>query len=753
MRILLFFGLIILCGCHTTPEIKSNPTGLMKDDPIDQALIPPSPILTPKQALKSFDVEPGFTIQLVAAEPILQAPVVAHFDYDGHLWVLTMPSYMTDTVATDEEQPTGQLLKLSDRDNDGYYEDKEVKIDSLVLPRAFKILKEGILLAEPPILYYYPMAMGKMHQRQVVDSAYAPIGDVEHKPNGLYWNLDNWIYSAKSSQRYKWNLDGGWIIDTTEFRGQWGIDGDDQGRLFYNHNSAALLADDLMPDWLPPHLYYTNKSKGVMGVSRTDNQVNPSRINPGINRAYLKEVLDSTGKLTEMTAACAALVYRSQQYPSSYYNSYFVAEPSANLIQRIIIQEDKEGMLVINRADSTREFLRSTDERFRPVHLTDGPDGCIYIVDMYRGIIQHKNYLTPYLKRQITYRQLQTPLDLGRIYKICYQGKQEIPVSLNNLPDSGLVLLLAHPSAYYRDRARELLIQRKAVHSENQLKKVFDQMDEYKTLLGILWTVEGLGLMNVDWIERAIHRENPQLHQTLLKLIEKYSTEDKIPMWLDRLCTNKCLKLAALPIVQKRLMASSFYFQWLKQLELEYSGDNEVKDAIIQTINGQEQSYSKYSIHLKGDLQSILAKKNMMVSLTSKLKPNELTAMLRGYDLFQVHCGICHGKNGDGITGLAPPLVESEWVNGEEDRLIRIVLDGLRGPIRVNQNSFGSESTLMPGHRQQTNLTDQKLADILTFIRGVYGHSTVPVSRQKVNKVRDETKDRQQPYEMSDFIN
>lgn len=752
MRFLTLLGLIGICCCHSQQTVKSNPTGLMEDDPIDHNLISHSPVFTPKKALRAFDVDPGFTVQLVAAEPTVQAPVVAHFDYDGHLWVLTMPSYMIDTLATAEDQPTGQLLKLLDNDQDGYYEDKEIKIDSLVLPRAFKILKDGILLAQPPILYYYPSAPGKMTNRIVVDSAYAPLGDVEHKPNGLYWNLDNWIYNAKSSLRYRWNPSGEWTIDTTEFRGQWGITGDDKGRLFYNHNSAALLADDLMPNWIEPNPYYTNTSRGVMSVSRTDNKVNPSRINPGVNRAYLKEVLDSTGKLNEMTAACAALLYRDQQFPPSYYNSYFVCEPSANLIQRLIIEEDQHGLLKVSRPDSIREFLRSTDERFRPVHLTNGPDGCLYVVDMYRGIIQHKNYLTPYLKRQITYRQLQSPLDLGRLYKICHQGKKQVQETLSDKNDSSLVSFLMHPSAYYRDRARELLIQRKAVEIQNQLLQVFDQAQDYKIQVGILWTLEGMGLMKPDWIEKAILKRNIHLYLTLLKLIENYAREEQIPGWLDQLCINKSLKLAALPIVQKRMMTNQFYYQWLARMEKEYSQDSDIKDAIIKTVNGYEPEYLQYTINLKPVLLQVLEKKKLMKSLQSKLKPAALTSMLRGFDLFQVHCGICHGQNGEGITGLAPPLVGSEWVNGDEDRLIRIVLDGLKGPIVINNKTFGSEATLMPGHRHQTILTNQKLADILSFIRGVFGSSDAPVSRQKVNKVREETKDRQQPYEMADFI-
>ena len=123
-------------------------------------MTPASKILSPEEALKEFDLEPGFKIELVAAEPLIETPIVAHFDYDGHLWLLTMPSYMTDTLGSNENNPSGQLLKLSDKDHDGYYETKEVKIDGLILARAFKVLDKGILLAEPPRLPCWKVCKG-----------------------------------------------------------------------------------------------------------------------------------------------------------------------------------------------------------------------------------------------------------------------------------------------------------------------------------------------------------------------------------------------------------------------------------------------------------------------------------------------------------------------------------------------------------------------------------------------------------------
>lgn len=752
MRISVICLYLILISCHEDTVVSSRPTGDMKDDPIDKNLIPEAPILSPKEALKAFDLEPGFTIELVVSEPTIQTPVVAHFDYDGHLWVLTMPSYMIDTIATNEKNTTGQLLKLSDTDQDGLFETKEIKLDSLILPRAFKILDHGILLAEPPNLWWYPFKGDQLTQRILVDSVYAPDGDVEHKPNGLYWNLDNWIYNAKSAKRYRQDTSGNWYASMTEFRGQWGITSDDYGRLFYNHNSAALLSDDLMPNWLPENPYYTSIGPNMIGASKTNNKVHPSRINPGVNRAYLKDVLDSVGKLDEMTAACGALLYRNQRLPS-YYNNYFVCEPSANLVQRIYISSNTEGHIIATPSDSTREFLRSTDERFRPVHLFDGPDGCIYVVDMHRGVIQHKNYLTTYLKRQIGYRDLQSHLDLGRIYRICHQSDRAPIARLSGLSNAALAERLVDRMAFYRDRSRELLIQRRghaAVESTHQALMLNDS----KPSTSLIWTMEGLGMINESLIRKWIKMANPDLSLTLLKLIQNRPINTDIIPWLDTICKIKSDYLAAFAIIKNMLPVHEYVaMSWIKKVETKYPGDPIIQDAIMRTITGFEKKYLAFTIQYPRLIQSVIDKKASLQTLESRMKPDVLRSLKRGYDLFINHCGICHGKNGAGINGLAPSLVKSDWLEGNADRLIKIALDGLKGPILINGKEYGKATTMMPGHRQQSAmaLNDQNLADILTYIRGMYGDQTDRVLPQRVRAIRDSTAARGRPYEMIDF--
>ena len=253
----------------------------------------------------------------------------------------------------------------------------------------------------------------------VVDADYARGGSPEHEPNGLLHGIDNWIYNAKSKFRYRFQ-NGAWVKQETEFRGQWGITQDDFGRLYYNYNWDQLRGDVVPPSYLnrnPNH-------KSVFGTNlaiAADQTVFPARTNTGVNRAYRPGVLDDRGRLREFTSASAPVVYRANHYPDEFHGNVFVCEPAANLIKRNIVA-DHGVALTARHAYPDREFVASTDERFRPVWTTVGPDGALYVADMYRGIIQHGQYMTSHLREEIVSRRLDSPIHMGRIYRVV-QGR------------------------------------------------------------------------------------------------------------------------------------------------------------------------------------------------------------------------------------------------------------------------------------------------------------------------------------------
>src|SRR5689334_9063883 len=156
-------------------------------------LIPPSPPLAPDAALKTFKIAPGFKIQTVAHEPQVQVPIALQFDPDGRIWVLEMRGFMPNADGIGEDKPVGRVSILEDADGDGIAEKSKVFLDGLVMPRALLLVRGGLLLAEPPKLWFYPIENDKPGERFVVDEEYAKGADPrlglranpEHAANSL----------------------------------------------------------------------------------------------------------------------------------------------------------------------------------------------------------------------------------------------------------------------------------------------------------------------------------------------------------------------------------------------------------------------------------------------------------------------------------------------------------------------------------------------------------------------------------------
>ncbi len=375
-----------------------------------------SPPLSPSEALNTFQLKPGYKIELVAAEPLIEDPVGLTFDEQGRLWVIEMRGFMADIDGTDEEAPVGRIAVLSDTTGDGIMDVRSTFMDSLVLPRALAVVGGGALVAERLPLWFAEDTDGdlKADKKTLIDAGYGGRGLPEHSPNGLWRGLDNWYYNAKSTTRYARRGDN-WIQEPTEFRGQWGISHDDAGRLFYNYNWSQLHADLVPPNYLSRNPNHTPTS-GIDHGLTVDRSIFPIRPNLAANRGNIPGNLDEEGKLLEFTSASSPLVYRGSALPD-LRGDVFVCEPVGNLIKRNIIEESG-FTLTATAAYNDSEFLASTDERFRPVALATGPSGALYIADMYRGIVQHGAYMTPYLREVTLNRKLDTPVHMGRIWRI-----------------------------------------------------------------------------------------------------------------------------------------------------------------------------------------------------------------------------------------------------------------------------------------------------------------------------------------------
>ncbi len=437
--------------------------------------VPPAPVLSPADELASFRVAPGFRVEPVAAEPLVVAPVAIAWDDAGRLYVVEMRGFMPNLAGAGEDAPSGRVVVLEDTDRDGRMDASHVLRDGLVLPRAIAVLPEGVLIGVPPDLWLCPPFEVERSCRAPRRLTHYGRGrhDPEHTENGLLPGLDGWIYNAKSRRRFR--LDGAaWREETTAFRGQWGITQDDEGRLFTNHNSAFLFADLFPAEYLTRHPATDPRTHrpGVAEALAPGASVHGVRVAPGLNRAYLPDVLRRDGRQNGPTAVSGLALNRAPLFGSDARGDVFVPEPAGNVVARFRVRIDglvatAEQLLSEDPDWGEREFLASTDERFRPVNVAFGPDAALYVVDMYRGVIQHASYVTDHLREHVKRQGLEAPLEQGRIWRIvpvAAAGAAREAAAGAARPDVARastrerIALLDHENGWLRDRAQRWLV-------------------------------------------------------------------------------------------------------------------------------------------------------------------------------------------------------------------------------------------------------------------------------------------------------
>ena len=742
----------------------------------DSVLFSSAPVLSPEEALQTFELEPGFRIELVASEPLIQDPVAMDFDAAGRLWVVEMQSYMPDTAGTGEENPTGRIVILEDVDQDGRMDKSKVFMDGLVLPRAITVVNQGVLFAAPPNLWFVENNDDKPGKKVLVDSAYAVGGNVEHQPNGLMRGIDNWYYNAKSRYRYRYQS-GQWIKEETEFRGQWGIAKDNYGRLLYNNNSNQLRGDLLPPGTMIRNPDF-NSREGINIEIAEDQRVYPIRPTPGVNRGYQEKSLDDSLRLRNFTAACGPVVYRGDQFPEGFSGDVFVCEPSGNLIKRNIIKQDGP-YIKAEQAYAGREFLASKDERFRPVNLYNAPDGSLYMVDMYRGVIQHKTFLTDYLRAQIKKRGLAKPIGLGRIYRIVYEGNWidrlvqnfKSPLQpekvLLNASGSELIAYLSHPNGWWRDTAQRLLVEQNQQDVVPQLLEVLKDGGKLAKIHA-LWTLEGLGVYAPDIIEPGFQAEEPEVIATAVRVTEKNAGTGNSDETLKKY--NKLLNHENLQVqLQLALSLGEFIrndspgaMKMLTTIALEHGEDKLMQEAITSSVNGKEgrllaliAAESPKTMGMMNFLNALIAS-DVQASRTARqndLSKADRQKYILGKTIYESTCAGCHQTNGEGLVPIAPPLNKSEWVTGPVDRLVLISLYGLRGPVTVRGKVYKEPEVqpVMPGLKDNPDFTDENMAAVLTYIRNAWDNQAEGVDAAKVKSLREHHQGRETPFTASEL--
>ncbi len=811
---------------------------------------PPAPVQSPAEALADFEVAPGFAVELVAAEPLVVDPVAMDWDDQGRLYVVEMRGFMPNVDGAGEDAPIGQVVVLEDEDGDGRMDRRDVFLDGLVLPRAIAVLPQGVLIGAPPNLLWCRDSNDDRACDEPVRLTHYGLGahDPEHLENALLPALDGWIYNAKSKRRFRLHFDD--VTDAVApdpielevgavpMRGQWGLAQDDAGRQYHNHNSSFLFVDRF-PAAYAMRQRATATQLGAPGLGvglSAGEEVHGTRIAAGLNRAYLPGTLRPDGRQKAPTAVSGLVVQRGDQFGPDAVGDAFVPEAGGSAVARFDVDWSSAGptathVTVADERFERREFLTSPDERFRPVDVKVGPDGALWVIDMYRGIIQHANYLSDHARADIAARDLAAPGETGRIWRV---RRSDRAISYAPPPlhaEEDWLRGLDHPNGWVRDRAQRRLI---AAPSDRALAEL-RALDQFGALgrTHALWTLAGMGAGALDegtW-RAGLADAEASVRRTALQAGTALLSASTIPTVISALeDPDASVRLQALFTLGE---APADARPIARMLDAARSGDALTRFAVLSGIAGHEPRALEDEIGVGASdwleavagaawlaarasgspAEAVAAQLDRVAAVTSApvrasvvrgfvdaqrrpgvgaieltqahavfdavemtdeaglalrslrrtvtwpgdpspggatpLTSAEEARRERGADLFAASCAACHGAEGRGQAGVAPPLVGSPWVRDADDWLARIVLGGLQGPIVVADQEW---NLAMPGHAHDARFDDEGLAGLMTFLRRAWGHADAPVTPETVAAIRAASADRKVPWTADELL-
>jgi len=374
----------------------------------------------------------------------------------------------------------------------------------------------------------------------------------------------------------------------------------------------------------------------------------------------------------------------------------------------------------------------------RPVNLNNAPDGSIYITDMHRGIIQHKVYMTAYLKKKIEERQLDTIYNAGRIFRVYQSENQKEDFDLDKMSNEDLCDLLKNKNGWFRDRAQQILIHRNVKDVVSKLETIAMDNSNHLAQLHALWTMNGLGELNENTLSKINTDGHPKVASTVIRFLADKNPWNKYEEFFQQ--KNKEIDLQlALSISQHPDVEKSSSF--LKKINKRYSEDNLFTEAIVSGLEGKEEIFLK-AIN-KGGSSLLKNKLKEVIQNKQNDKVNAIYTRVElwrddkdlGRDLFNVHCAACHGVGGEGIANLAPSLLDADLVEENPEVVANIILHGLEGEIHVNGKPE-KYAAAMPGVKDNPAIKDEDIAAITHYVKNAFSMSPQGVKVEKVAELR-----------------
>lgn len=500
---------------------------------------PMQPALSPEESLKKIHIRDGYRVELVVSEPLTVDPVAIDWDASGRLWVVEMSDYPLGMDG--KGAPGGRVRVIEDSKGDGTYDRQTLFAEGLTYPTGLLVWRDGVIVtAAPEVLFLRDSDQdGKADEREVLISGLST-GNQQLRANGLRWGLDGWVYCAAgghhgnfaNSTRLRTKA-GDFAVGSRDFRfrpdtgeleplsgpSQNGRNRDDWGHWFGTQNMRPLW-HYVLPD------RYLARQPHVAAPSPIQLVVTP--LGPKVYPASSPEKrFHSFNEAGHFTSACGGMIYRDEWlFPSVEGRQHaFTCEPFHNLVQHNIVTEDGVSFAAHRDAEEgVADFFASEDRWCRPVMARTGPDGALWVVDMYRYMIEHPDWL-PAVGRDELLPNYRIGDTLGRIYRIV---PNEVPprsvLRLDKLSTAELVKTLETPNGWQRDRVHMLLALQADRGAIEPLHRLLDSSPNPATYVHALWLLSGFGALSPDQMVRALQHPHPGVRENALLMAE--STQD-----------------------------------------------------------------------------------------------------------------------------------------------------------------------------------------------------------------------------------
>ncbi|MCE9605846.1 MAG: c-type cytochrome [Planctomycetia bacterium] len=508
----------------------------------------------PADALKTFTVAPGFKIEQVAAEPLVNSPVAMEWDENGRLFVCEMRGY-----SENRDESLSRVSMLEDVDGDGRFDKSTVFADKLLWPTAVFCYDGGLFVGDAPDVFYFKDTDGD-GKADVKKHVYTGFGNsnVQGLLNCFRWGLDNKIHLATSSTGGDVRKAGPGIdpktAKTVNVRGrdiafnpntydfeltsgasQHGMSFDDWGRKFVssnsNHIQQVMYEDRYVarnPFLSAPDARVSIAADGPQAEVFRKSPVEPWRIIRTQLRVSgaVKGMVEGGGRPAGyFTGAGGVTIYRGDAFPDEWKGIAIVGDVGSNLVHRKRLEPN--GLeFIARRIDDKSEFVASTDVWFRPAQYANGPDGALYIMDVYREVIEHPASIPPMIKQHL---DLTAGRDRGRLYRVIPEkGFQQRPTpKLGSATTAELVALLEHPNAWHRETAARLLYTRQDKSAIEPLKKLAAESKSPLGRMHALYALDGLRALNESLIAAAFDDRHPQVRKHAVRLAERFINSPK----------------------------------------------------------------------------------------------------------------------------------------------------------------------------------------------------------------------------------